>query len=66
MKLNKKIGELTVKELKDLIREIILEEQVVYTTPVLPIPQPYYVPYYNPYEHQKIWATTNTTMTKGE
>lgn len=62
--MNKKISNLTVEELKDIIREVVSEElmkrNVTYPSYV-PTPQPYYCPCQpNPYQQQTVWATTNT------
>ena len=62
---NKKISDLTINEFKDTIREVIAEEMMKYnfiSPTYIPTPQPYYYcpcqP--NPYQHQEVWATTNT------
>ena len=62
---NKKASELTVKELKDIIREIVAEEVTKHCftqpLPVMP-PQPFYLGPEYPYQHQEIWADTKTKI----
>ena len=63
---DKKISELTVLELKEIIREIVAEEITnrCFMQPLTAVPpQPfYYQPPTYPYQHQEVWADTKTTI----
>ena len=61
---DKFIKELTVGQLKNIIREIISEEIAKRTfTEPYPYPvQPFYHEPCYPYQHQQVWATDHTVM----
>ena len=63
--MDKKVSDLTIEELKGVVREVITEEMMKYnfiSPTYIPTPQPYYCPCQpaHPYQHQEVWATTNT------
>lgn len=51
------VSELTVEELKLIIRQIVREEVNYKSMPV----QPFYYQPLNPYESQRVWCTDKTT-----
>lgn len=66
---NKRVSELTVKELKDIIREVVAEEVTkhCFTQPFPAIPpQPFYHNVEQPYKHQEVWADTKTKIINRE
>ncbi len=57
----KKLVDLTVKELKEVIREVVTEEisKHSFETPTLPV-QPFYYQPVQPWEAGKVYCTTST------